>query len=137
MHQFIKFGLSLVGVVCLMAGPAWAQDDGSESTTSTITTTSHWKILLMFLNGIQMAVCYELHFVAPAKAQTTSLAHLRVVLQGQIRLSGRAEPPAADTTGCVTLSRQSSGHMARIITVVQTANTTTRARLSLLTSRAR
>ena len=34
MHPFIKFGLSLVGVVCLLSGPAWAQDDGSESTTT-------------------------------------------------------------------------------------------------------
>ena len=38
-HPFLKFGLSLVGGACLMAGPAWAQDDDSAATT-TITTTS-------------------------------------------------------------------------------------------------
>ena len=38
MHPFIKFGLSLVGVVCLMAGPAWAQDDGSGSTITVLTS---------------------------------------------------------------------------------------------------
>ena len=40
MHQFIKFGLSLVGVVCLMAGPAWAQEDDSEPTTTSTTTVT-------------------------------------------------------------------------------------------------
>ena len=40
MHQFIKFGLSLTSVFCLLAGPAWAQEDGSEPTTTSTTTVT-------------------------------------------------------------------------------------------------
>ena len=32
MHRFFKLGLSLGSVFCLLTGPAWAQEDGSEST---------------------------------------------------------------------------------------------------------
>ena len=32
--QLIKFGLSLLGVFCLLGGPAWAQEDASETITS-------------------------------------------------------------------------------------------------------
>ena len=69
-----------------------------------------------------MTVMFRFHFVVPAKAQTTSLAHLRVAMQGQIRFLGRQGRLPLIPRGCVTLSRHSSGPMARIITVVQTAN---------------
>ena len=38
MRRFIKLGLALAGVFCLMAGSAWAQEDDAESTTQTTTT---------------------------------------------------------------------------------------------------
>ena len=36
-----------------------------------------------------MTVMFRVHFMVPAKARTTSLAHLRVALQRQLRISGR------------------------------------------------
>ena len=70
MHRFIKFGLSLTSVFCLLAGPAWAQEDDSEPTT-TITTDDHYHYdgrplqeHPLFLKGILMALCR--HSVGPA-----------------------------------------------------------------------
>ena len=97
-HPFIKFGLSLVGVVCLLAGPAWAQDDDSESTTSTITTTgtgrasfvSEWNPdggnVTSSFRGTSQYVDNVFG------ASTCSFAGTNSYL-------GPAEPPAADTTG--------------------------------------
>ena len=97
MHQFIKFGLSLVGVVCLMAGPAWAQDDGSESTTSTITATSA---------GRYSSVSeWNPDDGGPASFRGTSQGADNVFgaftcsVAGTNSFIGETGPPAADTTG--------------------------------------
>ena len=95
MHPFIKFGLSLTSVFCLMAGPAWAQDDGSEPVTITSTSTgeafsvSEWNpddSDTTSFHGTSRGVD------SVAGAFTCSFA-------GTSWYIGPAEPPAADTTG--------------------------------------
>ena len=99
MRRFIKFGLlALIGVFCLMAGPAWAQDDGSEATTSTITTTnagrtsyvSEWNPdggnVTSSFRGTSQSVDNVFG------ASTCSVAGTNSYL-------GETGPPAADTTG--------------------------------------
>ena len=99
-HPFIKLGLSLVGVVCLLAGPAWAQDDDSDATTQTISTTSTGRASYGFYewNPDGGNVTSSFHGTSQG-TWTTSLAHLRVAVAGTNSYLGEAEPPAADTTG--------------------------------------
>ena len=97
MHQFIKFGLSLVGVVCLMAGPAWAQDDGSESTT-TITTTSTGRASYVFEwnpDGGNVTSSFR----GTSQGADNVFGAFTCSFAGTNSFIGSAEPPAADTTG--------------------------------------
>ncbi len=96
MHPFIKFGLSLVGVVCLLAGPAWAQDDGSESTTSTITTTSTGRASYVSEwnpDGVTSS------FHGTSQGTDNVFGAFTCSFAGTTSYLGPAEPPAADTTG--------------------------------------
>ena len=97
-HLFKKFGLSLVGVVCLLAGPAWAQDDGSEATTSTITTTntgrastvSEWNP-----DGGNVTSSFR----GTSQGTDNVFGASTCSFAGTSSYIGEAEPPAADTTG--------------------------------------
>ena len=95
MHQFIKFGLSLVGVVCLMAGPAWAQDDGS-ATTTTITTTSTARVSSVFEWNPDGSV---LSFRGTSVGTDNVFGAFTCSGAGTTSYLGPAEPPAADVDG--------------------------------------
>ena len=91
MHQFIKFGLSLASVVCLMAGPAWAQDTVSTTSTGRASAVvGEWNP-----DGGNLTTSLRGTF-----AGTDSLfGAFTCSLAGTNSYLGETGPPAADTTG--------------------------------------
>ena len=97
-HLFIKFGLALLGVVCLMAGPAWAQDDGSESTTQTVSGTSVGRSSSVFEwnpDGGNLTSSFR----GTGAGADNVFGAFTCSAAGTNSYLGPAEPPAADTTG--------------------------------------
>jgi hypothetical protein len=96
--QLIKFGLSLLGVFCLLGGPAWAQEDDSESPITSRSTgrgsgVSEWNIdtadpvnPVFSLRGISQAT--DNVFGSSTCSVATTAQYL-----------GQVEPPAADVDG--------------------------------------
>ena len=96
MHRFIKLGLSLGSVFCLLTGLAWAQEDDAESTTQTITAGVTGSLSIVFESNpdggapiIRGAGVFTDNVFG---SSTCSFAVTNTYL-------GETEPPAADTTG--------------------------------------
>ena len=98
-HPFIKFGLSLVGVVCLLAGPAWAQDDGSESTTSTITTTGTGRASSYIFEWNPDGGNVVSSLRGTSAGADNVFGAFTCSFAGTNSFLGETGPPAADTTG--------------------------------------
>ncbi len=96
MHPFIKFGLSLVGVVCLLAGPAWAQDDDSAATTQTVSGTNTGRASYVFEWNPDGVVS---SFRGTSAGADNVFGAFTCSFAGTNSYLGEAEPPAADTTG--------------------------------------
>ena len=96
MHKFIKFGLSLASVLCLLTGPAWAQEDDAESTTQTITAGVTGSTSLIFEfnpdSGASSARGTSTIMDNVFGSSTCSFAGTNEYIE-------ETEPPAADTTG--------------------------------------
>ena len=95
--QLIKFGLSLLGVFCLLAGPAWAQEDDSESTitsrgTGRISGVSEWNIDTFATNPVSS-------FRGISQGTDNVFGSSTCNVAGTAQYLGPAEPPAADVEG--------------------------------------
>ena len=90
MHQFIKFGLSLVGVVCLMAGPAWAQDTISGTNAGRASYVFEWNP-----DGGNVTSSFR----GTSQGADNVFGAFTCSVAGTNSYLGEAGPPAADTTG--------------------------------------
>ena len=96
MHRFVKLGLSLGSVFCLLTGPVWAQEDDVESTAQTITTGVTGSLSIVFeLNPDSGASSFR----GTAILMDNVFGSSTCSYAGTNAYIGEAEPPAADTTG--------------------------------------
>ena len=100
MHRFVKLGLSLAGVFCLLTGPTWAQEDDSESTTQTIMTTSTSRQSIVFEYNIDtLDENPVFSFRGFGTGADNILGPYTCSAAGTNQYLGPAEPPAADMEG--------------------------------------
>ena len=99
MHRFIKLGLSLGSVFCLLTGPTWAQEDSSESTITSKSTgrgsaVAEWNIDTFAANPVSS-------FRGVSQGTDNVFGSLTCNSAGTSQYIGPAEPPAADVEGGV------------------------------------
>ena len=95
--QLIKFGVSLLGVFCFLAGPAWAQEDDAESTitsrgTGRASGVSEWNIDTFAVDPVSS-------FRGIGQGTDNVFGSLTCNSAGTNQYLGPAEPPAADVEG--------------------------------------
>ena len=99
MRGFSKFGLlALIGVFCLMSGPAGAQDDDSAATTQTVSGTSVGRASAVFEwnpDGGNVTSSFR----GTSAGADNVFGAFTCSVAGTNSYLGPAEPPAADTTG--------------------------------------
>ena len=134
--QLIKFGLSLLGVFCLLGGPAWAQEDDSESTITSRSTgrssgVSEWNIDTVDpVNPV-----FSLRGISQGTDNVFGSSTCNSAATGQYL--GPAEPPAADVDGvCDPALASIASYGSYNYSYTDCLARRPRTRLSLLTSRA-